>query len=49
MQLALRRLSYAMNGEQCGTGRDGLDVRALALFCLFWGMGGAFISLQMSR
>jgi heat shock protein HtpX len=30
-------------------GADGLDVRALATFCFIWGMGGAFISLQMSR
>ena len=28
---------------------QGLDLRALALFCLIYGMGGAFISLQMSR
>ncbi len=27
----------------------GLDMQALAVFCLVWGMGGAFISLQMSR
>jgi heat shock protein HtpX len=27
----------------------GLDIKALAVFCLIWGMGGAFISLQMSR
>ena len=27
----------------------GLDLQALAVFCLVWGMGGAFISLQMSR
>src|SRR5436190_2577662 len=27
----------------------GLDYGALMVFCLFWGMGGAFISLQMSR
>jgi heat shock protein HtpX len=26
-----------------------LDYGALMLFCLFWGMGGAFISLQISR
>ena len=37
-----------------GVGRyispDGrLDMQALAIFCLVWGMGGAFISLQMSR
>jgi heat shock protein HtpX len=30
-------------------GADGLDVRALAIFCFVWGMGGAFISLQISR
>jgi heat shock protein HtpX len=30
-------------------GPNGLDMRALAVFCLVWGMGGAFISLQMSR
>ena len=27
----------------------GLDMQNLAVFCLVWGMGGAFISLQMSR
>jgi heat shock protein HtpX len=27
----------------------GLDIQALMVFCLVWGMGGAFISLQMSR
>jgi heat shock protein HtpX len=27
----------------------GLNVQALAIFCFVWGMGGAFISLQMSR
>jgi heat shock protein HtpX len=27
----------------------GLDLAALAVFCLVWGMGGAFISLLMSR
>jgi heat shock protein HtpX len=26
-----------------------LDYGALMVFCLFWGMGGAFISLQLSR
>src|ERR1044072_8541897 len=30
-------------------GRGGLDVGALATFSFIWGMGGAFISLQMSR
>jgi heat shock protein HtpX len=37
-----------------GVGRyispDGtLNIEALAIFCFVWGMGGAFISLQMSR
>src|SRR3954452_20551636 len=27
----------------------GYDIRSLAIFCLVWGMGGAFLSLQMSR
>jgi heat shock protein HtpX len=27
----------------------GLDLRALAVFCLVWGFGGAFISLALSR
>jgi len=27
----------------------GPDIGSLALFCLVWGMGGAFLSLQMSR
>lgn len=27
----------------------GLDLGALAVFCLIWGMGGAFISLALSR
>jgi heat shock protein HtpX len=30
-------------------GPAGLDIWALATFCLMWGMGGAFISLQISR
>ncbi len=30
-------------------GPDGLNLGALATFCLIWGMGGAFISLQISR
>jgi heat shock protein HtpX len=34
-----------------GLGGIGLggDIGSLAIFCLVWGMGGAFISLQMSR
>lgn len=27
----------------------GLDIRSLLIFCLVWGMGGAFISLSLSR
>ena len=27
----------------------GLNIQSLAVFCFIWGMGGAFISLQMSR
>jgi heat shock protein HtpX len=44
-------LSIVMN--VLGVGRyitaDGIDIRALATFSFVWGMGGAFISLQMSR
>jgi heat shock protein HtpX len=29
--------------------QNGLDIKSLALFCLIWGMGGAFISLLMSK
>jgi heat shock protein HtpX len=36
-------------GLSDGVTAGGLDLRTLAVFCLFWGMGGAFISLQMSR
>ena len=39
----------AFLGVGSGIGPDGLNLQALAVFCLFWGMGGAFISLQMSR
>ena len=30
-------------------GPAGLDIGSLATFCFIWGMGGAFISLQLSR
>ncbi len=39
----------AFLGVGSGIGPEGLNLQALAIFCLFWGMGGAFISLQMSR
>ena len=29
--------------------RQGIDFGALLVFCLVWGMGGAFISLALSR
>ena len=32
-----------------GVRTGGYDLGSLAVFCLIWGMGGAFISLQMSR
>jgi heat shock protein HtpX len=32
-----------------GVGVGGFDLGSLAMFCLVWGMGGAFISLQISR
>ena len=32
-----------------GGGVGGYDLGSLAVFCLVWGMGGSFISLQISR
>jgi heat shock protein HtpX len=40
-------LSVLGVGRYVGPG--GLDLGALAIFCFAWGMGGAFISLQISR
>src|SRR3954466_10542902 len=40
-------LSLLGVGRYVGPG--GLNIGALAIFCFVWGMGGAFISLQMSR
>ena len=40
-------LSILGVGRYVGPG--GLDIGSLAVFCFVWGMGGAFISLQMSR
>jgi heat shock protein HtpX len=40
-------LSLLGVGRYVGPG--GLNIQALAIFCFVWGMGGAFISLQMSR
>jgi heat shock protein HtpX len=40
-------LSVLGVGRYVGPG--GLDIGSLATFCFIWGMGGAFISLQLSR
>ena len=44
-------LSIVMSVLGIGTryGAYGMDLQSLAILCLVWGMGGAFISLQMSR
>jgi len=44
-------LTLTIVASLLGIGRyaGGADIGSLAVFCLFWGMGGAFISLQMSR
>ncbi|HOW89792.1 MAG TPA: protease HtpX [Elusimicrobiales bacterium] len=49
--LILATLSITLNilGVRPYLSRQGLDYQALMLFCLVWGMGGAFISLALSR
>jgi heat shock protein HtpX len=49
--LILVTLSVTLNllGVQPYLTRSGIDYRALMIFCLVWGMGGAFISLALSR
>ncbi len=49
--LVVLSLSVLLNllGVQPYLQQYGLDVRNLALFCFVWGMGGAFISLMLSR
>lgn len=49
--LVVVTLSAVMNllGIQPYLDARGIDYRSLALFCLVWGMGGAFISLAISR
>jgi heat shock protein HtpX len=44
-------LSIVLNllGVQPYLRQGGIDFSSLAVFCLVWGMGGAFISLQLSR
>lgn len=49
--LILVTLSFTLNllGVQPYLSARGIDYKALMLFCLVWGMGGAFISLGLSR
>ncbi|MEW5905798.1 MAG: protease HtpX [Elusimicrobiota bacterium] len=49
--LVVVTLSLALNllGIQPYLDARGVNYQALALFCLVWGMGGAFISLAVSR
>ncbi len=42
-------LLLSLLGFEPYLGRYHLDVRQLAIFCAFWGMGGAFVNLAMSR
>jgi len=39
--------ALGIGGRYFGPG--GIDIGQLAVFCFVWGMGGAFLSLQMSR
>lgn len=49
--LVVVTLSLVMQllGVQSYLGASGINYRSLAAFCLVWGMGGAFISLGISR
>ncbi|MFA6433912.1 MAG: protease HtpX [Elusimicrobiales bacterium] len=49
--LILLTLSFTLNllGVGAYFSARGIDYRALMTFCLVWGMGGAFISLALSR
>jgi heat shock protein HtpX len=49
--LVLVTISITMQvlGVQPYLSANGIDYRALMAFCLLWGMGGAFISLGLSR
>ncbi|MBI5240781.1 MAG: protease HtpX [Elusimicrobia bacterium] len=49
--LILATLSITLNilGVRPYLTHYGIDYRALMMFCLVWGMGGAFISLALSR
>jgi heat shock protein HtpX len=49
--LILTTLTITLNllGVRPYLTNSGIDLRALLMFCLVWGMGGAFISLALSR
>lgn len=49
--LVLTTISIILNmlGVKPYLGQYGLDYNSLIIFCLVWGMGGAFISLALSR
>ena len=49
--LIVLTLTIVLNllGVQPYLRRGGIDYQSLAIFCLVWGMGGSFISLQLSR
>ena len=49
LSLVLSLLGVGNYRTGVGYGPGGIDMTSLAVFCLVWGMGGAFISLQMSR
>jgi heat shock protein HtpX len=46
--LAISFFLYIFNVQPFLT-KNGLDIRSLAIFCLIWGMGGALISLALSK
>ena len=49
--LVMATLMFLVNlfGLQPYLNRNGIDYVSLMVFCLFWGFGGAFISLMISR
>ena len=47
--MATLMLLVNLFGLQPYLNRNGIDYVSLMIFCLFWGFGGAFISLLMSR
>ena len=49
LSVVLNLLGIGSYRTGTGSGPGGIDITSLAIFCFIWGMGGAFISLQMSR